>query len=594
MATINNSGSLGEAHRFFDGYTNEDPLLISPTLYPLNETAKDQQKSRKLARQLQKIEQQKSTKSSKTNSYSFMELLDRERHRTKQLTKTKEILTKHFYFHLKGTVLPKVFQSWEFWLSLVIFIFARLLVSLNVVTTEDGAFTFNSSLMSVLGSFVTFFLVFYNNQIYTRFCNQYEHSMKIQGRIYNATYLIRDFILLHPTFNHQHKQLIQAQPAPQPINSKQGSSDSSLPKQDTSSSNPHPKEDLATLPSTGIAWQLVRYLNGMHLMCYVSLSDIYNRENFFQPMNDNLLLFTEEEVERLDALGMDDCGDVAFREVVAWIMTILHDLRVGCVITTDDTESSDKVTNGQESSSSKQKQHIFRLDGDVYSMLKTEIFEIRAHVGALYDFQRQPIAFVYIHLIHGLVLIYLPLFAFYIATTFDGGVEDWGTIPAALVLGVVCVFSLGLLEIGQTMAEPYGDDYSDLNVMTYVKETMHHCRRILTGHYTPVEKAFTVEACEAERMMESRRPDYGPGFGKGHMIPMAISSSHSLLSDNASDQKIGMKRHGRKQSAVTCAWDSNRHQHNDHHQHGSQQNNQDNGSFSPMFVESGGIGSTNM
>jgi hypothetical protein len=131
--------------------------------------------------------------------------------------------------------------------------------------------------------------------------------------------------------------------------------------------------------------------------------------------------------------------------------------------------------------------------------------------------------------------------------------------------------------------------------MTYVKETMHHCRRILTGHYTPVEKAFTVEACEAERMMESRRPDYGPGFGKGHMIPMAISSSHSLLSDNASDQKIGMKRIvGRKQSAVTCAWDSNRHQHHDHHQHGSQQNNQDNGSFSPMFVESGGIGSTNM
>ena len=79
--------------------------------------------------------------------------------------------------------------------------------------------------------------------------------------------------------------------------------------------------------------------------------------------------------------------------------------------------------------------------------------------------------------------MYLPLFALDNAMasgwgdTIDVGVE----IVNLVTILLQCAFVIGLRLLGQKMVDPYGDDYEDLGVITYVEATLHICRIIFTS-----------------------------------------------------------------------------------------------------------------
>ncbi len=349
---------------------------------------------------------------------SHDELLAIETRRRDLLKKSK--LAKHTYFQLWGTVLPRVWTSWEWWTTVAVYLMARLLLTYKVVD-DSTLLLIDSRYLSVIGGFISFLLVFYNNQTYARFTTQYDQSMRMEGRIFNACYMAKD-----------------------------------------------------TMPPA-MAWQFIRYLNGAHFLGYIGLSTCYERTNTFAPINEKLRLFSSLEVKRLDEINVDSGGG-CYREVLGWEMTILH--------------------------LAKQQKY---LDGFEYQAIVSETLQLRGAIGALYDFEDQPIPFIYVHLIHFMTFLYLLYFSYFVGTSvgIDNQYRMIVGIIAVLIFGTIL---LGMLQIGRLLSLPYGDDLSDLSVLHYINFTWTSCRRILKGNI------FELNTFNEELDLENGRPSLGNAF----------------------------------------------------------------------------------
>ena len=348
-------------------------------------------------------------------------LLKVEADRRELLRHSKLHYRQYTYFQLWGTVIPTVWKLGDWWLTVCIYLLGRLLMHFEV-TTNPLVVALDSRYVSIMGGFVSFLLVFYNNQTYARFTSQYEASMRMEGRIFNCAYITRDI-----------------------------------------------------LPE-GIAWQIVRYLNGAHLLGYIGLSEVYKRENTFSPLNAKLRLFTDEEREHLDLINMD-VGGSCYREVLGWAVTLIQQARCGTIAS------------------------VPPIDAQQYQILLSEVLQLRGAIGTLYDFEDQPIPFIYVHLVHFITIVYLLFFAYFVGTS--AGVSLVTGIVAVVLFGTI---ALGILEIGRLMSQPYGDDLSDLSVLHYVNFTWTMSRRILAG------KSFVANSSAVERDLEKARPALGAAF----------------------------------------------------------------------------------
>ncbi len=371
-------------------------------------------------------------------------LIQIEKDRRELLRHSKLRYKQYTYFQLWGTVLPLIIISWEWWLSVAIYILARLLVYFEAAPYLTLA-VIDSRYLSIIGGFISFLLVFYNNQGYSRYTAQYEQSMRIEGRIFNATYMVKD----------------------------------SLP--------------------VGMAWQFIRYLNGVHLLCYIGLSSEYERDNLFIPLNDKLKLFTSVEINRLDEIDME-AGGGCYREVLGWAMRVLH---------------------------------IAKRDGYLdmiqYDRAVSELLQLRGCIGTLYDYEDQPIPFVYVHLVHVITLLYICYFSYFIGTSMNPGktTSVYSDIAGILALIIFNLIAIGILEIGRLMSQPYLAELSDFSIMHYINFTWTASRRILTGY------VFDIHYNEdEERELENGRICMGKGF-KCPPATMTPESAGGIGADNA-------------------------------------------------------------
>lgn len=122
----------------------------------------------------------------------YQELEKVEQSRRELLIHSKWRYRRHTYLKLWGTVIPSVSLSWEWWLSLGVYCMARLLLYLNIA--DSTTLAVDARYMTVIGGFISFLLVFYNNQGYSRYTSQYELSMRMEGRIYNISLLAKDHL----------------------------------------------------------------------------------------------------------------------------------------------------------------------------------------------------------------------------------------------------------------------------------------------------------------------------------------------------------------------------------------------------------------
>jgi Bestrophin, RFP-TM, chloride channel len=169
-----------------------------------------------------------------------------------------------------GTVLRILAGNPLLWITLTIYVMMRVFAR-NSLPEVLGKTTSDS--MTILGGFLSFFLVFYVNQNHKRFFQLYNDSMGMKGRIFDIASLA-----------------------------------------------------VTTLPFAQ-ASRLVRYCNAAHAAGYVGLSEIYPSQSYFNHIDKQLGLLTEEERARMDAIDLDKGGSCN-RELIVWCMNEIQTARV--------------------------------------------------------------------------------------------------------------------------------------------------------------------------------------------------------------------------------------------------------------------------
>lgn len=211
-----------------------------------------------------------------------------------------------------------------------------------------------------------------------------------------------------------------------------------------------------------------------HLAGYVGLSSTYTFDNFFVEINDIDKMLTDEEVGRMKEINMN-VGGSCYRELIAW-----------CIM---------EVETAME-------QDLIALRTAVE--LRDLILRLRGSLGALYDYDDQPVLFFYVHFICLLSIMYLPLFA--VSTAFGAGTGNdvyWtADLMGGLIVFLQCVFVIGLRLLGQKMSDPYGEDVEDLSVMHYVNFTWRMSNRILLSKKpSPLDPKVETSICRTRLSM---------------------------------------------------------------------------------------------
>jgi hypothetical protein len=188
-----------------------------------------------------------------------------------------------------------------------------------------------------------------------------------------------------------------------------------------------------------------------HIAGYVGLSRVYTYSNFFLPINKLHRLLTPEEVERIEAIDMNN-AESAYREIIEWCLMEIE------------TAAQQKL-----------------IDGFTAAKYRELILQEQESFAQLFDDDDQPISFAYYHFICFLSAVYLPLFA--IKSGLDAGIGDaayWLTdIVSGLIVLLQAIFVVGLRVLAENMSDPFGSDVDNLSVLHYINFTWMASHRIM-------------------------------------------------------------------------------------------------------------------
>merc|ERR1719161_947051 len=108
-----------------------------------------------------------------------------------------------------------------------------------------------------------------------------------------------------------------------------------------------------------------------------------------------------------------------------------------------------------------------------------QTLRFRGCLGTLWDFADFPVPFFWVHFVHLLTVIYLPLFAYMTATKYTppaGGAYGERTVLGFVLVVMNATFVLGLTYIGRSFADPFGTELEDLSVLSFVSSTLRGSR----------------------------------------------------------------------------------------------------------------------
>lgn len=192
----------------------------------------------------------------------FSELQEIEFRRRKILRRT-ELPFWRILGYFEGTCLKAMAVDWLLWVSILSYVGLRVCLRSDAIWLGNNGF--GDTDVSVLGAFLSFFLILFVNQSNSRFHDMYKTAMHCPSRIFDIALIC----------------------AP------------ALPKEGSS--------------------RLIRYLNAAHIAGYVGLSRTYTKQEFFDKFNDKFQLLNKDEMMRINMLDMDHGSD-AFHELVGWCM----------------------------------------------------------------------------------------------------------------------------------------------------------------------------------------------------------------------------------------------------------------------------------
>lgn len=202
-------------------------------------------------------------------SPTFKELHKVEKIRRRLLTQVEDRVFRTI-FRWDGTCLSLILSDPLLWLTIGLFIFIR--VSENGRKSEiiRGLAIGSYGNVSVIGGFLSFFLVYFVVESSKRFDEQYLLCMEGKGAVL-------DFASLANSYLDRDQGL-----------------------------------------------RVVRYMNAAYAAGFVGLSDAYTYNGFFIPFNRHAIVLTDHELDRIEVCNMDEGGS-CYREILQWVQLEIKD-----------------------------------------------------------------------------------------------------------------------------------------------------------------------------------------------------------------------------------------------------------------------------
>ena len=126
-----------------------------------------------------------------------------------------------------------------------------------------------------------------------------------------------------------------------------------------------------------------------------------------------------------------------------------------------------------------------KVPAPIQAMLQKEVSEIGHHIKKLFGYRYQVLPFIYTHLVSALSTFYLFVTAFLKGLHFVPGVPVvMGLVLPLIGLLIAILSTYGLVEVGSTILDPFGDEPEDFALTHFVEHAVGVSR-----------EAIEIQAC---------------------------------------------------------------------------------------------------
>jgi len=206
--------------------------------------------------------------------------------------------------------------------------------------------------------------------------------------------------------------------------------------------------------------KLFVYLNLMQVSAYCALTPVYSRENFMDTFcREHVLELPVVEHEaafgKLDLppslCSNSEPGASAYQCCAVWAVKLLE-----------------------------RALHEGALHGESYRIMMDDVLKARSLLNSLFAYQYQVIPFVYSHLVSAGSFLYLLGLAVLKAAALTPDVDLLSGLVLPLLSFLIAVITtIGLIEIGQAIANPWGIDPEDFAVPKFLQVTAKASRLLV-------------------------------------------------------------------------------------------------------------------
>jgi len=196
--------------------------------------------------------------------------------------------------------------------------------------------------------------------------------------------------------------------------------------------------------------RIYRYLNMLHILCYTGLSPTYSVHNFFLPLAEKHMLFGVEgseafkqEQHHLSQIDIDKEGGRAWQMMYLWCLQVV-----------------------------KRQALAGALTPPIHAQLNKELSTIADCCGNLFACSYQVLPFIYTQLVSFACTVYLVVTAFLKGVLFTPDQSlTYGLIVPFINVFLTTFTIFGLLEVGDTIMDPFGNDPEDYAIVHFVEHT---------------------------------------------------------------------------------------------------------------------------
>ena len=199
-----------------------------------------------------------------------------------------------------------------------------------------------------------------------------------------------------------------------------------------------------------------RYLNLAHALAFVGLSPTYTPDNLLNGFIEEHDLHVEaSEIEQLREIGVET-GQGAYLQCIQWALLVISSA----------PEADENDTSYV---------HFMKVHA-----MQNEILLFRRSIAALCAYHFQVIPYMYTHMISLVSTLYLLTFAVLKGAEFSPDASiAFGFMFPVLSLSLMTLSCVGLLEVGSTIANPWGGELEDFAVFHFLDSAAAHTRSLV-------------------------------------------------------------------------------------------------------------------